>query len=137
MPQGVTVNNITMAAGSTAKGGGSHGWYVLADSSLIVRAVTADQTDTASVWGTINTVYTLPTNSYTTTYTGLYYIGVMVAASTVPTFLCTTATTNSVVALTPVLSGACGGATQSTPLATGSTLASISSSSRQYYAYTS
>lgn len=137
IPQGVVVNNITMASGTTAKGGGTHGWYVLADSSLIVRAVTADQTDAASIWGTANTVYTLATNSYTTTYTGLYYVGVMVAASTVPTFLCTTATTNSVVALTPVLSGACGGATQTTPPATGSTLASVASSSRQYYAYTS
>jgi hypothetical protein len=136
MASGILVSNITMASGTAAKTGGTHGWYVLLDSGLVVRAVTADQTDAATVWGVAQTAYTLATNSYTTTYTGLYYIGVMVAATGMPTFLAATATGNAVNGVAPVLAGS-SSTSQTTPPSTGTTMTSLSGASRQFYAYTS
>ena len=92
------------------------------------------------MWGTINTPYPLSVSAsaYTTTYTGLYYAGVMVAesAGTMPVFICTAAPVNAVAALAPVLCGASSRG-QTTPPATGTTMTSITESSRPYYAYTS
>jgi hypothetical protein len=138
IPAGVVVNNITFCTSTAAKTGGTHGWYVLLDSSRVVRAVTADQTDAATVWGTINTAYTLATNAYTTTYSGLYYVGVMVAetAGTMPTFTCLTGQTTVTNSLVPVLTGA-SSTGQTTPPATGATMTAITPSSREFYAYTS
>lgn len=82
MPAGLTVSNCTMFVNATAKTNGTHGWYVLTDSSRNVVAVTADQTDPGTVWGAPSTGYALPfTAAYTTIYTGLYYVGVMVTQS--------------------------------------------------------
>lgn len=87
---GTVVTNITMFTGTTAKTGGTHGWYVLADNTLTTLGATADQTDAATVWGANSTGYPLPLSSpVIALYTGLYYVGVMVAesAGTMPTFL--------------------------------------------------
>jgi hypothetical protein len=86
---GSVLSNATMFTNTTAKTGGTHGWYVLADNTLTVIAVTADQTDAATVWGVASTGYTLPFASPAIAlYTGLYYVGVMVAetAGQMPTF---------------------------------------------------
>lgn len=83
LPKGLTVNNITFGTKGTAMATVTHGWYVLADSGLVVRAVTPDQT--SGTWmQTANQLYTLATTAaYTTTYTGLYYIGMMAVATTI------------------------------------------------------
>lgn len=85
---GTPVGHCMMMTGTTAKLGGTHGWYVLCDKNLSVLAVTADQTDPATQWGAASTPYPLAfTSQYIATYSGLYYVGVMVAATTMPTFL--------------------------------------------------
>lgn len=89
LPAGLTINAITMCTGANVKTGGTHGWYCILDKNFLLQGVTADQTDAATVWGTANTAYTLPlAAAYTTTYAGVYYIGVMVAetAGTTPNF---------------------------------------------------
>jgi hypothetical protein len=140
MQLGTVVNNITFITSSTAKTGGTHGWYVLLDKNLKVVAVTADQTDPATVWGTISTYYTLPvTAQYTATYTGLYYAGVMVAetAGTMPTFAGAPGVLSGVAGAAPVLCGSSSTA-QTTPPAVGATMSAVSSSGNyQFYAYTS
>jgi hypothetical protein len=137
LPKGLTVNNITMYTNAAAKTGGSHGWYVLLDSGLAVQAVTADQTDAATVWGTINTGYTLATNAYTTTYAGLYYVGVMVVASGMPTFTGRSGPLASVNSAAPVLAGVSSTA-QTTPPATTTVMTAVTSNTGyHFYAYTS
>lgn len=147
LAQGLLVANVSMVTGTgTLKTGGTHGWYCLADSGLVVRAASADQTDAATKWGTASTVYTLPmANAYTTTYTGLYYVGVMVAnsAGTQPNIVSAASLATGIVSIAPVLSGPSSGGTgtgQTTPPATdGSvTLGAISAdSARRFYAWTS
>jgi len=91
LPAGLTVTNIIMCVGATAKTGGTHGWYAILDKNFLLQGVTADQTDAATVWGTVNTPQSLALAApYVTTYAGLYYLGVMVAesAGTMPTFNC-------------------------------------------------
>lgn len=89
LPGGVTTTKCTMQTNTTAKTGGSHGWYVLTDANMKVVAVTADQTDPATVWGTASTFYPLAwATPFSVPATALYYVGVMVAqsAGTNPTF---------------------------------------------------
>lgn len=137
---GAVISNITFITSTTAKTGGTHGWYVVLDNTLKVVAVTADQTDPATVWGTTNTYYTLPvTVPYTATYTGFYYAGVMVAqsAGTMPTFAGAPGVLSGVAGAAPVLCGSSSTA-QTTPPAIGATMAAVSSSGNfQFYAYTS
>lgn len=141
LPQGTVVNNITFITGTgTLKTGGTHGWYCLADSGLVVRAATADQIDASTKWGTASTVYTLATNAYTTTYTGLYYVGIMVAnsAGSQPNIVTGTAMAAGL-GVAPILSGT-STISQTTPPATdGSvTLTAIGADgSKRFYAYTS
>ena len=138
MKQNTVVNNITFAVDATVEAAGTHGWYVLLDSGRVVRAVTADQTG-AAFWGAANTLVTLPTNAYTTAYSGLYYVGVMVAATTPPRFTCGIATATALVGAAPVLYGT-SSTGQTTPPTTGTTMAALVSagaSNWNFYAYTS
>jgi hypothetical protein len=139
LPSGLLVSNITLCTGSAAKTGGTHGWYVLLDSGLVVRAVTADQTDAATVWGTINTAYTLPVGTpYTTTYSGLHYIGVMVAetAGTMPNWAYPNAFNNGLqIAPFPYAISSSG---QTTPPALAATMGALTATTNKgFYTYTS
>ena len=137
MPKGAVVNNITYCTKGTALAGLSHGWYLLADSGLVVRAVTADQT-TGSWLSATNTVYTLPVAaSYTTTYAGLYYVGIMMNATTPAVITASGVPPAGIASLAPVLCGTSNtGAT--TPPATGTTLTALTANSNMtFYSYTS
>lgn len=83
---GTLVSQIGFVTGSTAATGPTHWWGVLVDQNLVVRAVTADQTSTAigaSTWFALNFGA-----AYTTTYSGLYYLGLMIAVgTTMPTLV--------------------------------------------------
>lgn len=87
--QGQVVGNAGFVTSTTAGVTMTHWWVALLDSSYIVRAVSADQTSGAigaSAW------FTLPfAAAYTAATTGVYFIGVMIAASTVPTLCGATA----------------------------------------------
>lgn len=82
---GTVVSKIAFASNSAASVP-SHWWFGLYDQSLAQLALTADQTTTA--WPT-NTLKTLniatvasgAASSFTTTYTGLHYVGFMMTAS--------------------------------------------------------
>jgi len=134
--QNTVVNNLTLCTRGTGEAGGTHAWYVLADSGLVVRAVTADQTG-ATALGTTQTPFTFSTNSYTATYSGLFYIGVCVVATTMPNFLTGPTVPQALSNATPVLCGSSSTA-QTTPPATGSSLTAITGSNGyNFYAYTS
>ena len=100
---GTVVTSATYLSGSTQLSVGTNQWFALYNSAYGRLAVTGDDTSTA--WSA-NATKTLSFSSpYTTTYTGLHYVGLMVAASTPPT-LNGYVTTNAVNGLAPVLSGA-------------------------------
>lgn len=86
LPSGLTIGKIGFFSNRSASAP-THWWFGLYDSSRVQLAVTADQTSTA--WSS-NTTKTLSiatiasgaASSFTTTYTGLHYLGVMMTATT-------------------------------------------------------
>ena len=139
LPSGTPVNNITLMLGGSAftTANVTHGWYALLDSSRIVRAVSADQT--GGNWGTTFTSYTLPMGTaWTTTYGGLHYAAVCITyTGNSGEFVAGPSSLGGVTGLVPVLSGT-SSTGQTTPPATGSTLATITSVvGDHFYAYTS
>lgn len=99
---GQVISSITFFAASTALSGGSNQWFALYDSALGKLAVTADDTTTA--WGG-NSFKTLAlTAPYTVLTSGLYYLGICVVATTVPT-LRGPVTVANLNAAAPVLAG--------------------------------
>jgi hypothetical protein len=123
LPQYLTVTTITMATKGTAAGTVTAGWYVLLDSGLVVRGVTANQT---SGWGAINTAYAYNlTTPYVTTYTGLYFVGMSVTCGTPPAMVTATAMAAPLAALPPVLCATLSTGYTSTPPAVTTTLSGV------------
>jgi hypothetical protein len=129
LPAGYTANARTASVGVIAKLGGTHGWYVVTDMNMNVLAVTADQTDAATVWGTVSMPYSLPfTSTLACPYTGYYYVGLCVVATTMPVFVNSGLLIPGISAIPPVLCGN-GSTGQTTPPAIGSQLAAPTGSS--------
>lgn len=97
---GTLVSNITFFSGTTAATTPTNQWFSLRSSARALLAITADDTTTA--WGA-NTKKTLAVSSpYTVPTSGLYYLGFMVAAAAVPTWL-GAFQQHSVIALQPLI----------------------------------
>jgi hypothetical protein len=100
---GKTCNAITFTSGATAVSAATNQWFALFDSSLAKLAVTADDTSTA--WGT-SAAKTLNLSApFVTTYTGLYYVGICVVASTIPTLRGVSAAVNDHTGIAPRMCG--------------------------------
>jgi len=131
LPQGYWAGAMTMYTGTTAKTGGTHGWYVVTDQYLNVLAVTADQTDAATTWGTINAAQDLPFTGggLSCAYTGVYYAGFMIAetAGTMPAIACATVSLGAAIQ-NPVLTGPTA-VLQTTPPAVGSQITTFTTAS--------
>jgi hypothetical protein len=92
LPKGLVVSNLTFVSGGTGVTTPTNWWFTLHNSSRVALARTADQTTTAWAANTIMTKAVAQTtggsaSSYTTTYAGLYYLGVMIKATTVCTLV--------------------------------------------------
>lgn len=82
--KGMVVSSITFVSGSTAIATPSNQWFSLYSPTLALLGTTAD--DTTAAWGQ-NIVKTLSLSSpVTITSDGLYYVGFVAVASTMPTF---------------------------------------------------
>lgn len=82
---GDTVTNITVKSGATAAGTPTAYWFALYSPAGALLAQTADQTSTA--WAA-NTVKTLAlATAQNVTAAGVYYVGLMVTATTPPTLI--------------------------------------------------
>jgi len=83
LPAGVTINSISFWSATTAAGTPTNQLFGLFDSSYnLLRSST---NDTTTAWAA-NSKKTLSlTSTFTTTYSGLHYLGIMVTATTVPT----------------------------------------------------
>jgi hypothetical protein len=102
LSKGVPITSISFVSGSTALSVGVQQIFGLYDSSRALLRATSDDTSTA--WGT-NTVKTLNlTSSFTPTYAGLHYAGILVNAATVPSLRGVVGVT-TVLGLAPILAG--------------------------------
>lgn len=88
----LTISAIAFTSGTTAGVSLTNQWFVLCNSSKLALAYTSNDTTTA--WGTNTRKQLSLTSSYTTTYRGRHYLGVLITASTVPSLrgLATTGT---------------------------------------------
>ena len=82
LPAGVTVGHLATSSGSAGMSSPTHWWFGLYDSNLNQLAVTADQTSTAWAANTymslaVATIASGASSTFTTTYTGLYYFGIL------------------------------------------------------------
>jgi hypothetical protein len=89
---GTVVNSISFVSGSTPAASPTHQWFGLYDQNRVQLATTVNDTTTAWGAGSIKTLNISRTasgsaSSFTATYSGLYYLGICVAASTTPTLL--------------------------------------------------
>lgn len=130
---GLSVSTITFFTSTTPVGTPTHQWFCLLDSSLNVLAKTADDTTTA--WGSSTAkTLTISGGPYVTTRSGLYYVGVLVTATTPPGLMGLTDTDSNADALAPAI---CGTSTTglTDPASLGATAAAITAGLRKRYAY--
>jgi hypothetical protein len=92
LPKGLVISNLTFVSGGTGATTPTNYWFTLHDSAKVALARTADQTTAAWAANTIKTLAIAQAtagsaSSYTTTYSGLHYLGVMIKASTNPSLI--------------------------------------------------
>ncbi len=91
IPANTLVTSISFWSATTAAGTPTNQIFGLYDSSLnLLRATT---NDTTTAWAANSRKVLSLTSTFTTTYSGLYYLGCMVTATTVPTLKGNTAKT--------------------------------------------
>ena len=91
LPAGVTISSISFWSATTALATGTNQLFGLYDINL--NLLRSSVNDTSTAWAA-NSKKTLSlTSTFTTTYSGLHYLGIMVAATTVPTLKGNTAKT--------------------------------------------
>lgn len=128
---GQVVSNISFMSATTALGTGTHQWFALYSSARALLGQTANDTSTA--WGA-NSVKTLAmATPYTVTASGLYYLGINVTATTVPTLFAYAGNANPI-GLTPILTGTSDSSLTSTAPATAT---AITAAANVPYAYVS
>jgi hypothetical protein len=105
LPAGLVVASITFVSGGTALATGSHQYFGLYDSSR--NLLRASNDDTSTAWGATTAKTLSLTSSFTTTYSGLHYVGILIEASTMPTLHGVAPTAVSLIGsvLTPILTG--------------------------------
>ncbi|MBP5918677.1 right-handed parallel beta-helix repeat-containing protein [Streptomyces sp. LBUM 1486] len=89
LPKGQVISNLGFVSGGTAASAPTNYWFTLHNSAKVALARTADQLTAAWAANTAKTLAIAQTtagaaSTYTTTYTGLHYLGVMIKATTVP-----------------------------------------------------
>lgn len=111
LPAGVTIGHLATSSGSSPINGPTHWWFGLYDNNLAQLAVTADQTNTAWAANTpqslaIATIASGASAAFTTTYTGLYYFGVLATwSSSGPNIMGVAHAGTGLTAQAPVLCG--------------------------------
>lgn len=85
LPINVTITSITFLSGTTGITAGTNQWFALYDSSRTLIAQTIN--DTTAAWAATTFKTLNLTSTHFTTSAGLYYVGIMVAASTPPSLI--------------------------------------------------
>jgi hypothetical protein len=109
IPAGFVIGHLAFVSGTQAAVTPTHWWFGLYDLNRVQLATTADQTTGAWAANTekslaVATIASGASSTFTTTYSGFYYIGFMMTATTVPTLYGTNCGT-TLIALAPITSG--------------------------------
>lgn len=91
IPAGVTITSISFWSATTALATGTNQLFGLYDNNL--NLLRSSNNDTSTAWAANSRKTLALTSTFTTTYSGLYYLGIMVTATTVPTMKGNTAKT--------------------------------------------
>lgn len=83
IPAGVAINSISFWSATTAGATLTNQLFGLYDNNL--NLLRSSVNDTSTAWAANSRKTLALTSVFTTTYSGLYYLGIMVAATTVPT----------------------------------------------------
>lgn len=83
LPAGTTINSISIWSASTAAGTPTNQLFGLYDINL--NLLRSSVNDTTTAWAANSKKTLALTSAFTTTYSGLHYLGLMVTATTVPT----------------------------------------------------
>lgn len=110
LPAGTVVSRISFCSVGTPASTPTHWFFTLSDSSRVLLAETADQTTTAWAANTqktlnIATIASGASSTFTTTFSGTHYVGIVVVAGTVPQLLGYASSTNTGYGLSPQISG--------------------------------
>lgn len=133
LPADLDVTSITFCSVTTGATSPSNWWFGLFDEQRAALALTADQLTAG--WAA-NTAKTLAlTAPATTTYEGVHYLGVMVAAATPPTLMTTAGApaATDIAAVAPKSGASTTGLT--VPPSLPFTAAAITAASHRHYAY--
>lgn len=111
LPAGAPVGHLKACSASSSISGPTHWWFSLLDSSLNQLAATADQGSAAWALNTpkslaVATIAAGAASVFTTTYSGLYYFGVDVTATTPNNLMGVSQTGIGLISEAPVLCGA-------------------------------
>lgn len=83
IPSGVTITSISFWSATTAAGTPTNQLFGLYDVNL--NLLRSSNNDTTTAWAANSRKTIALTSTYTTTYSGLHYLGIAVTATTVPT----------------------------------------------------
>ncbi len=83
LPAGVTITSISFWSATTAAGTPTNQLFGLYDINL--NLLRSSNNDTTTAWAANSRKTLSLTSTFTTTYSGIHYLGIMVAATTVPT----------------------------------------------------
>lgn len=138
LPAGYPVGHLAFSSGSVAAVTPTHWWFSLHDSSRVMLAVTADQTSTAWAATTVKslavaTIASGAAASFTTTYSGIHYVGFMMTAGTLVNLVNVAINNTLATTQTPALVGI-SSASLTTPPAFPFTAAALTATSSLYWA---
>jgi hypothetical protein len=123
LTRGQLITTVNAVSGGTAAITPTHQWVVIANSARVVVATSADGL-TAAIGTNTALAYNL-TTPYTVPTTGLYYVGIVVVAGTVPTFSGVSGVATVPAGLAPILGGTSNTGIAGGPVAIGTTLTAI------------
>lgn len=142
---GSTISSITFVSGGTAAGTPTNQWFCLYDKDLGRWAVTADDTSTAWAGNTAKTLNIGQTSAtangtlanattFVVPYSGLWYVGIMVAATTPPTLRGKADNSALIHGIAPIIAGTSTGSL-TTPSTAPAPAAAITATVNLPYAY--
>ena len=110
LPKGAVIGNLTFVSGGTAAASPTNWWFSLHDSARKMLARSADQLTASWAANTVKTLSIAQTTAgaattYTTTYSGLHYLGVMIRATTVCSLVSEGAVADVLASVTPGFGG--------------------------------
>lgn len=135
LPKGVAVANIAWVSGTTAANGPTNWWFGIWDLNRVAKRLTGNQTTTA--WAASTEKIVALTSSFTTTYEGLHYLGILMTATTAVISLAGMATLAAAPQSSVPILGGNSTTGLTTPVAEAGTATAITTTSFTGYCYAS